>query len=154
MKRNIFIAAVIMITIITACHSPKKASTDKVAETDSAMVKQQLQEQLAGTWQLNYISGIRIAFEGLYKNRIPFIRFDLANDHVSGNNSCNSYGAKIKMQNNSIQFSEFLQTMMACEGEGESTFNKMMQQVNKFEVTGDTLTFFKDDVAVMRFKRQ
>lgn len=146
MKRIVFYVTFLSLLVMASCHSHKKVTDGTQEGTD-------LKQQLAGTWQLNYISGIRIAFEGLYPKKTPYLSFDFNNNHIGGNNSCNSFGAAFKMEGDTIRFSEFVQTMMACEGEGESTFNKMMQQVNTFTIKGDTLTFFKNDVAIMRFNR-
>src|SRR5690606_27494349 len=40
--------------------------------------------QLEGTWELDYISGPRIAFAGLYPNKKPILTFDMAEGRVSG----------------------------------------------------------------------
>lgn len=45
--------------------------------------------KLDGTWELNYISGPRIAFDGLYPDKKPTIVFDSKENRVSGNSSCN-----------------------------------------------------------------
>ena len=42
---------------------------------------------LEGTWELNYITGPRIAFGGLYPNKKPTIIFDLKENRISGNAS-------------------------------------------------------------------
>lgn len=44
-----------------------------------ALIKPEKGEQaLSGTWELDYISGPRIAFQGLYPNEKPSITFDLS----------------------------------------------------------------------------
>ncbi len=40
---------------------------------------------LNGTWELNYISGRKITFEGLYPDKKPAISFDMSNKKFSGN---------------------------------------------------------------------
>ena len=108
---------------------------------------------LNGTWKLNYISGSRIAFDGLYPDKKPQITFSLTAKELGGNTSCNGFSSKIIIDGNKINIAEpFAKTMIFCEGGGESTFLNMLKKVNRFTVTdGNTLTFIIDDVAVMRF---
>ncbi|MEJ8844142.1 META domain-containing protein [Lacibacter sp. H375] len=111
--------------------------------------------KLEGNWELNYISGSRIAFEGLYPEKKPFIRFELGQSMISGNTSCNGFSSKYKINENAIKFDPPLSTMMACPGNGEKTFTDMLQKVNKYALSDDnTLNFLIDDVAVMRFVRK
>ncbi|NCU06013.1 MAG: META domain-containing protein [Chitinophagaceae bacterium] len=112
-------------------------------------------EKLEGNWELNYISGPRIAFDGLYPEKKPFIRFELGLGIISGNTSCNGFSSKYKMNGNAIHFEPLLSTMMACPGDAEKIFTGMLLKVNKYALGGDsTLTFLTDDVAVMRFVRK
>lgn len=112
-------------------------------------------EKLEGNWELNYISGARIAFNGLYPEKKPFIRFELGLEMITGNTSCNGFSSKYKMNGNSINFQHPLSTMMACPGNGEKTFTEMLLKVNRYALSDEnTLTFLIDDVAVMRFVRK
>jgi heat shock protein HslJ len=111
--------------------------------------------KLDGNWELNYISGIRIAFDGLYPDKKPFIRFELGNAIISGNTSCNGFSSKYTMKGNDIKFDSPLSTMMACPGDGEKTFTNMLMKVNRYALSDEnTLNFLIDDVAVMRFVRK
>ncbi len=110
---------------------------------------------LEGNWELDYISSARIAFEGLYPEKKPTIRFELGLSIISGNTSCNGFSSKYTMNGNTINFSAPLSTMMACPGNGEKAFTDMLQKVNKYAVSeSNTLTFMIDDVAVMRFAKK
>jgi heat shock protein HslJ len=111
--------------------------------------------KLEGSWELNYISGPRIAFNGLYPGKKPELSFDLAEKRFSGNSSCNSYSGKLVADDSSINFNEpMIATKMACPGEGEAIFFEMIKKVNKYEVAGDTtLNFMMGDIAIMRFKK-
>ncbi len=111
---------------------------------------------LKGTWELNYISGRRIAFEGLYPGKKPFIRFESILSAVTGNTSCNSFTGTAAVDGNTIRFADdMIMTRMACPGEGEAAFLEMIKKVNKYSVTaGSTLTLLMDDVAVMRFTKK
>lgn len=111
---------------------------------------------LDGNWELNYISGPRIAFNGLYPDKKPIIHFNLPEKELGGNTTCNGFSSKIIMEGNKISIAEpFAKTMIFCEGGGETTFLMMLKKVNRFAVTaGNTLTFLIDDVAIMRFTKK
>ena len=110
---------------------------------------------LDGTWQLNYITGPRIAFEGLYPDKKPTISFDLKENKVSGNNSCNQYFGTLKIDGNKINFKDAKMgmTMMACPGTGENVYMKTLEQIDSYSISDDgkTLNFIMGDIAMMRF---
>lgn len=113
---------------------------------------------LDGTWQLNYITGPRIAFDGLYPNKKPTITFDLAANRVSGNNSCNQYFGKLQVDGNKINFKDAKMgmTMMACPGNGENTYMKTLEKIDSYSISedGNTLNFIMGDIAMMRFEKK
>lgn len=111
---------------------------------------------LDGSWALNYISGRRIAFDGLYPDKKPLITFDAANKKVSGNTSCNNFTGRFTFDAHTISFAEPLaMTRMACPGEGEQAFMDMLKKVNAYAITdNNTLTFLMGDIAVMRFVKK
>lgn len=111
---------------------------------------------LNGMWELTYISGRRIAFEGLYPDKKPFIQFDRENKRVSGNTGCNSFTGRFEVSGSAISFPEpMAMTRMACPGEGEQAFTDMLKKVNAYAITdGATLSFLIGDVAVMRFTKK
>jgi heat shock protein HslJ len=111
---------------------------------------------LNGTWELNYISGPRIAFEGLYPEKKPTITFDVAGNKVMGNSSCNSFNGKLNVTGNKINFNEpMAMTRMMCPGDGETTFMETLKKVDSWSVTdGKTLNLLMGDVAMMRFSKK
>ncbi len=112
-------------------------------------------EKLSGTWDLNYISGPRIAFDGLYPDKKPYISFNFSAKELGGNTTCNGFSSKFTMNGNAIHFADALKTMVFCDGGGEEAFLNMLKKVNKYALTDDnTLVFLIDDVAVMRFAKR
>ena len=111
--------------------------------------------KLGGRWELNYISGPRIAFNGLYPGKKPELLFEVPEKKFTGNSSCNSLSGKLVADDSSINFNEpMITTKMACPGEGEAVFFEMLKKVNKYTVTEDTtLNFMMGDIAIMRFKK-
>ena len=110
--------------------------------------------QLEGTWELNYITGPRIAFEGLYPIKKPTISFDVTNNRMSGNASCNNFNGKLNVDGNKISFKDpMAMTRMRCmDGNGENVFVEALKKIDNWSVMDDnTLKFMLGDVVLMRF---
>lgn len=106
------------------------------------------------TWELEYISGPRIAFDGLFPDRKPQITFNRENQKAEGNNSCNGYSAAYTIKEDAISFGEPGPTTMMYCGEGENVFLNMMKKINKFKIDADgKLDLLLDDVPMMRFHK-
>ncbi|WP_281310453.1 META domain-containing protein [Flavobacterium flavigenum] len=114
--------------------------------------------KLEGNWELNYISGPRIAFDGLYPNKKPTINFNTKEKMVSGNNSCNSYTGKLVATENKIDFTQpMVSTKMMClDGQGEQVFMNTLSKVTSYSITDDgkTLNLISGDIATMRFTKK
>ncbi|PWI28939.1 META domain-containing protein [Flavobacteriaceae bacterium LYZ1037] len=134
------ILLVLILSLTTACSSKKeKANIDQLYDT---------------TWQLEYMSGPRIAFDGLFPDKKPELTFNKETSEVSGNNSCNGYSAKYTLEGNSISFGEPGPTTMMFCGEGEPQFLAMMKKINAYSFDADgKLNLMIDDVPMMRFKK-
>lgn len=141
--KKVFLALSFLCLIFMACNS-----TQSTIKTSAS---------LEGTWQLNYITGPRIAFDGLYPNKKPTIIFDLKEKRVSGNSSCNQYFGQLNIDGNQINFKDAKMgmTMMACQGEGESVYMRTLEKINSYSISedGKTLNFIMGDIAMMRFEK-
>lgn len=143
MKHFTSLALLLMtIFLFQNCSNSKKTVTNSSAA------------QLNGTWELNYISGPRIAFEGLYPNKKPQLIFNLPATEVSGNSSCNGFSAPVKIDGSRISFGDGRQTMMACPGNGEQVFMSTLKKITSYSVDGNTLTLIMGDIAMMRFTKK
>lgn len=105
---------------------------------------------LNGTWEVDYLSGTRIALDGLFPNKKPTISFDLPSTKATGNSSCNNYNISFTISDNKIKFGAPMSTKMACEGGGEAAFFKTLETVTQYSVSGNTLNLIMGDVAVIR----
>ena len=110
--------------------------------------------ELNGTWELDYISGAKIAFEGLFPNNKPNITFNLPETKAYGNGSCNNFNLSFSLDGNNIKFGDPAATRMACPGNGEFTFFETLKKVSKYSVNANTLTLIMGDIAVMRFQKK
>ncbi len=145
MKKNTLLLLSLFSILVSACCATKtndvSASESKTAFYDN-------------TWELEYISGPRIAFDGLYPEKKPYIIFKEAGSQFSGNTSCNSYSGKYTKKENYIQFGNTMKTMAFCEGGGEETFLKMLGKINRFAMDSEgKLLLLIDDIPMMRFKK-
>lgn len=109
--------------------------------------------ELTGNWELFYITGPRITFEGLYPDLRPTLTFTAGETELSGFTSCNGMSAKYLGKKGSPLFKPGIMTMKACPGDGEQTFLKAFHKVDDYKVGGDTLTFFYKKVPFMKFKK-
>ncbi|WP_370214352.1 META domain-containing protein [Mesoflavibacter profundi] len=124
------------ILLITSCSTTKQASLYDTS------------------WELEFISGTRIAFNGLYPNKKPRIQFNKDLQKAQGNNSCNGYSAEYTLKENSISFGQPDPTTMMFCGEGEQAFLKMMRQVNRYSFDNDgKLNLMLDNVTLLRFNK-
>lgn len=141
MMKNIFILIFLSATLISC----------KCKKTDSV-------SKLEGNWELNYISGAGIAFDGLYPNKKPTINFNLKENHISGNSSCNSFNGKLVPDGNKIDFTQpMAMTKMMCQdGQGEQVFMSTLQKITSYDVTDDgkTLNLISGDIVMMRFTKK
>lgn len=143
MKKTALILSLILTITLTSCS----VMNEKASATPDY-------KNLSGTWVLTYITGPRIAFEGLYPGQKPTVVFDIEKNHLGGNTSCNSYGSEIVLNKDKITIRKPYSTMIACEGSGESTYINTLLRIESFKVEGDTLSFYMDDIEMMRFLKQ
>ena len=118
--------------------------------------KKDTNEQLYGTtWELEYISGPRIAFDGLFPNKKPQLTFDKETMKVMGNDGCNGYSAEFTLgKENAISFGEAGPTTMMYCGQGEQEFLKTIKKINKYSFDEEgKLNLLMDDVPMMRYKK-
>lgn len=143
--KKISVIALCLTSILFACNSMKHGSKP------SGLAK------LDGTWELNYITGPRIAFNGLYPNRKPTLVVNTKEKKISGNSSCNNYSGVLVADDHKISFKgPIASTKMAClDGNGEGVYFKTLEQVTSYDIVNDTtLNLISGDIAVMRFTKK
>lgn len=142
--RKITLSLTVICLAFISCNSVKTI-TDETASLD-------------GTWELNYITGSRIAFGGLYPNKKPTIVFDLKENRVSGNASCNSYSGKLNVDGNKISFKDpiAMTKMMCMDIQGEDVYMSTLEKIDSYSISedGKTLNFIMGDIAMMRFEKK
>ncbi|MES2478238.1 MAG: META domain-containing protein [Bacteroidota bacterium] len=146
MKKPIFVVLLISSlfsnTLLAQKSNNKKAKS--VCKTQSS---------IAGAWKLNYLEGEDVT--KLYRKAMPKINFDTRKMLISGNNSCNSFSGPIKIDDNKIVFTKaFIQTLRACEGDGEQKFMEALAKAQTFSFSeADKLDLIAGDRGIMQFTR-
>lgn len=106
------------------------------------------------TWELEYLSGPRIAFEGLFPDKKPQIVFNKASRKVEGMSGCNGYAADYTLNDDQISFGEPGPTTMIFCGNGEKTFLNTIKKINKFKIDEEgKLILMINDTPMMRFRK-
>lgn len=147
--KQVMILALGYFMLLAACKSANVNKTQS-GQTDNSGI-----EKLNGTWELEYISGPRIAFHGLYPDRKPVITFSTSDSSFGGNTSCNAFSGKLTADDRSISFSDHMAlTKMFCPGSGEPVFTETLKKINAYTVQDSTLTFMMDEVPMMRFAKK
>ena len=152
MKKIILILACIAV-FTSSCNSTKSSTTDE----NTTATKENNLSGLDGIWELNYISGTKIAFEGLYPDKKPFLSFNTKDGRVSGNSGCNSFTGSMSVSNSYLHFDDSMaMTKMFCPGNGESNFLDGLKKINGYSISdeGKTLNLLSGDVAIMRFEKK
>ena len=145
MRKFILLSCACLAIMLFACSNLRELSNGS-----------KVNPKLAGEWELFYITGPRIAFDGLYPRRKPTLLFDLEKAKVGGNTSCNSLTGELKAEaENKISFKNgFATTKMFCEGTGEHTFLKTLEQVETYAIKDSILSLSSNLGVIMRFKKK
>ena len=141
MKNQIFICTLILFTAVS-CKSSKNSISKDIDKLEGA------------TWELVYLTGPRISFEGLFPKERPTLIFNLEENSIGGSTSCNAYSSKITIEGNKISINDPIATMRFCKGGGEQAFTKLFSKIESYKVMNETLSFYMDDIELMRFKKQ
>lgn len=146
MKQLNLLLSTVLLVVITACSSTKHVDTITPNKGSQALFDH--------TWELEYMSGIRIAFEVLFPENKPSLTFDDVEKVARGNAGCNGYAAVYKKEADNISFADpGPSTLMYC-GEGEQQFLNMMKKINRYSVDENgKLNLMIDDIPMMRFRK-
>ena len=142
-----FVVAILAF-VMAACAQPP-ASEDEVATNVSGT------ESLVGPrWRLVELEEQPSISGG--GAREPHLRFS-AENRVSGATGCNTLGGGYEIAGERLRFGDLFSTKMACIEDDrmaqETRFVRALDRVDRFAVSGDTLTLFAGESAVARFVR-
>ncbi|QOW10242.1 META domain-containing protein [Kaistella flava (ex Peng et al. 2021)] len=139
MKKHTLLLIAIISLFVVSCSTNKLVDSSKLYDN---------------AWELEYITGPRIAFQGLFPDEKPAITFNKSTNMVTGTTGCNGYNTEYKMNGKMISFAVPATTTMRYCGEGEAVFLKTMKEVTNYRMTADgQLELLMNDVVMMRFKK-
>ena len=128
--------SLIFVFILTACTLPTPVATQESPTASAAA------PQLAGTSWALVTYGSSDAENTLISGSQITLQFD-SQGHIAGNAGCNSFGGSYQENNGSLQFSQVIATLMACEADGvmqqEHDFLDALNQAATFEISNGNL---------------
>ncbi len=142
--RNLALLSLLLVAVLAACGSPKRASADATAPPELTGV----------TWQLEHLAGASEPFVDLFPATKPNLTFDGSAMRVTGTDGCNGYSADYTLDGSQLSFGEpGPSTLMYC-GAGEKMFREAMQRVDRVGGgKGGTLVLLDGEEAVLRFRK-
>lgn len=132
MKKKILVLGLTI--IIASCASLSKTGTKQVSVVNTKWILTD-----------NHFSS----------NKAPTLIIE--NNRVTGNGSCNNYFSDIVLnpQNGTFDVGDLGSTKMACDSMAtEQNYFNLLEQVNKYIVNGDYLELYKDNLLLLKFKKQ
>ena len=141
MKKSFYLLVCITAILFSACSSSDSKESDKQTLTGH-------------TWELEYLSGPKITFEGLFEVKKPQLTFNQESKTVTGNDGCNNYDAPFTLEGNKLSFGESSgpTTLMYC-GEGDVFFRETIKKIDAYKMEGEKLVLLTNDMEMMRFHK-
>jgi len=147
---RISIAGVALLGVI-ACVKSSPSGDDTAAAAGSVTASSALQ---GPRWRLVELEGQpALSGGGAREPHLIFSRDSV--DRVGGATGCNSMGGRYTAEGDRIRFSDLFSTKMACIEEErmrqETRFVGALGRVDRYAVSGDTLTLSEGGTVVARF---
>ena len=102
-------------------------------------------------WILDAITGESVSLP----ENPAFIVFDGEQKRAGGNSACNNFGGSYTARDGKFSLSRPVSTMRACIEDGRSKvergFLDALQKADRYYISGDKLTLYSGDVAILEF---
>lgn len=139
MKRHTLFLIALISVFMVSCTTNRMGDQSKIYDN---------------AWELEYVTGPRIAFQGLFPEEKPVITFNKSMNTATGTTGCNGYNAAYKINGKMISFQDPAITTMRYCGDGEIIFLKTMKEITNYRMTTDgKLELLMNDIVMMRFKK-
>jgi|GEM_PF-2334989 len=87
-----------------------------------------------------------------FESKEPHILFKTTYNFVRGTDGCNGFGGKYKIQGETIEFSQMISTMMACEGSFVfDQYTRILNEAKTYKATDKELEI-KSEKEVLKFE--
>ena len=103
-------------------------------------------------WSLHSLNGEAISSQNALRKK-PALQFDLQNQKVAGNTSCNQLSGQLAVNGDSLSFSKMVTTKMACQQSIESEFMEALQKVSRYKIQNEELLLLNNNDTLMVFRR-
>ncbi|MBF0598153.1 META domain-containing protein [Faecalibacter rhinopitheci] len=88
-----------------------------------------------------------------FNNNDVFLTIDADEFKVSGYAGCNNFTTTAELNNNNITFGNIASTQMLCpNSKTEDSFLHVLDDVNRYEIKGNELYFYKGNMLLLKFK--
>ena len=151
MKNLFFIIGICVFVLglgMIACKSKNVSSG--VLNSELSSMDQKLVEN---KWKLIELNGVALSSMNPQPAVEAFIIFQTGNNRVNGNSGCNNFSGTYKTgANNSLNFSGVASTRKMCiDMTIENQMNKIFQEVDKYTITGKTLSLNQAGKTLAKF---
>ena len=94
------------------------------------------------------------AYKASAGQREVYIRFRNAENNAEGFAGCNSFTGSFEAESGRIKLGPMAVTAMACinEMETEQQFLKALEEINRYDIRGDTMRLYKDEIIVVHLE--
>jgi heat shock protein HslJ len=102
---------------------------------------------LAGThWKVTRIAGEPVGEFGL--------KLDFAAREIHGNDGCNTYGARYRVNGSRIRFRRFISTAIGCEGDTIPSITQRLMRARRYVLAGERLKLLRGGRTLVVLKRR
>ena len=139
---KLFSFCLVAVIFVSGCSASKKPTTTGDPLT-------------ANEWRLTELQGVTITAT-IISNQDITLKFYKEGNRVSGFSGCNTFGGSYTtLAPTKLTFSQMMSTMKACAThmDLEAAYMKMLQEVDNYSVSGNTLNLHKAKTApIARFE--
>jgi len=108
---------------------------------------------LNGKWTLSKLYNTKPKVADLFPYRRPFIQIDINSLEFNGHTACNVINGRVLINANEIEFSQVISTKIYCENSGEKLFVDALNQVSRYELSGNKLLLYNKDKLLIEFEK-
>ena len=81
------------------------------------------------------------------------IYLSFTQDSFSGFGGCNTVGGEYRKDQYNIEFSSVISTKKYCQSSSSAEFSflNLLERVNRYQIRGNTLSMFRDNILLLKF---
>jgi len=130
-----------LICLIAACSSPAKQTYLSNPE------------DLNGHWNLVSAFPDTTDVRKAAIDQSPSLTINSAKKTIGGYSGCNGFGGEFILEKDKIEIGNLMATQRACLGSIEPILFKHLKNINRYEVSKDSLKLYAQDTLLLAFAR-